>query len=387
MSYFPATRGPKQDRLLVVDDLPDNSFLIQAILEEEGYQIEIEDNGKSALAHIEQAPPDLILLDVMMPQMDGYEVTRRLRENPNLPFIPILLITAYDHPSVVTGLDVGADDFIRKPVEVDELLARVRSLLRLKHTIDERDLIAKQREDFVSRLAHDLRTPLVAADRMLGLFLEGVLGELPPTMHEAVSTLSRSNQNLLKMVNMLLQVYRYEAGRQVLHLQPVDLRVLIQEVAQELQLLIQEKNLVLQLELSEGVPPVQGDRLELRRVITNLLSNAIKFTDQGSIRIRLSLRQDPVQGWPAKQQRLTSWVVVEIEDSGAGISLSDQALLFNRFQQGQHHRQGSGLGLHLSRCIVEAHQGEINVQSELGKGSRFSVRLPVQPLVSGVPTH
>jgi DNA-binding response OmpR family regulator len=145
-----------------VDDSPDNVLLIQTILEEEGYEILTAENGSSALALIQKSPPDLLLLDVMMPGMDGYEVTRRIRENTKLPFIPILLITAYDQSSLVQGLDMGADDFIRKPVELDELLARVRSLLRLKHSIDDRDQMARLREDFVSRLTHDLRTPLVA---------------------------------------------------------------------------------------------------------------------------------------------------------------------------------------------------------------------------------
>ncbi|CAA9590484.1 Two-component system sensor histidine kinase/response regulator hybrid [uncultured Synechococcales cyanobacterium] len=377
MSYFPRPPVSHQDRLLVVDDLPDNSFLIQAILEEEGYQIAIEDNGKDALARIEQSPPDLVLLDVMMPEMDGYEVTRRIRENPSLPFIPILLITAYDQPSLVKGLDTGADDFVRKPVEVDELLARVRSLLRLKHTLDERDHIAKQREDFVSRLAHDLRTPLVAADRMLQLFLDGALGELPLTIQEATGTLARSNQNLLEMVNTLLQVYRYEAGRQTLNLQAMDLRGLIAEVAQQLKPLIQEKGLSLDLDCAKDVPQVLGDRLELRRVITNLLGNAIKFTDQGKISIHLRTVSAPPQGSFYKQQQPRDWVELEVEDTGSGISAEDQAKIFNRFQQGQHRRAGSGLGLHLSRCIVEAHQGEIEAKSKLGEGSCFIVRLPV----------
>lgn len=110
----------------------------------------------------------------MMPGMDGYEVTRRIRGNPELKkiYIPILLITAFHESSVVEGLDVGADDFIRKPFDTDELLARVRSLLRLKESLDEQRKMARQREDFVSRLTHDLRTPLVAADRMLYLFQE-----------------------------------------------------------------------------------------------------------------------------------------------------------------------------------------------------------------------
>lgn len=129
----------KIDRILAVDDTRDNLILVQTILESEGYEIDLVADGVSALQHIEQSPPDLILLDVMMPGMDGYEVTRRIRKNPNLnvSYIPILLITAFHESSVVEGLDAGADDFIRKPFDTDELLARVRSLLRLKHSLDE----------------------------------------------------------------------------------------------------------------------------------------------------------------------------------------------------------------------------------------------------------
>ncbi|NEO00982.1 MAG: response regulator, partial [Moorea sp. SIO3I7] len=123
MNALPLTRPSKTDRILAVDDSPDNLFLLQTLLEEEGYEITLAENGRVALEKIEISPPELVLLDVMMPEMDGFEVTKRIRSNPKLPFIPILLITAYDHPSVVQGLDMGADDFIRKPVEVDELLA------------------------------------------------------------------------------------------------------------------------------------------------------------------------------------------------------------------------------------------------------------------------
>ena len=357
------------DRILVVDDSPDNVFLIQTILEEEGYDILTAENGPSALAQIEESPPKLVLLDVMMPGMDGFEVTQRIRQNSKLPFIPILLITAYDQPSVAQGLDMGADDFIRKPVEVDELLARVRSLLRLKHSVDERDQIARQREDFVSRLTHDLRTPLVAADRMLILFQQGALGELSPTMYEAVDTMIRSNKNLLQMVNILLEVYRFEAGRKTLTFLPVDIYDVLAEVVKELTPLAQDKGLSLELQPEKQQQPskILGDRLELHRVFTNLVGNAIKFTDTGSVTIRLS----PDDRQPA------SGITIEIVDTGQGISAEDRATLFERFRQGSHKRSGSGLGLYLSRRIVEAHKGSIEVQSELGKGSVFIVRLPL----------
>lgn len=366
------------DHILVVDDSPDNVFLIQTILEEEGYTIFTAEDGPSALAQIDQSPPHLVLLDVMMPGMDGFEVTQRMRQNTKLPFIPILLITAYDQPSVAQGLDMGADDFIRKPVEVDELLARVRSLLRLKHSVDERDQIARQREDFVSRLTHDLRTPLVAADRMLILFQQGALGELSPTMLEAIATMARSNQNLLQMVNTLLEVYRFEAGRKTLAFSPVDLQELLLQVAKELTPLAQEKGLKLQLELGDESTKskVMGDRLELHRLFTNLVGNAIKFTDAGSVTIRLIPTSTP-ENTRIKQQ-IADYITIEVEDTGPGIPTEEQATLFERFRQGSHKRSGSGLGLYLSRRIVEAHQGTIQVKSELGKGSIFVVRLPIQ---------
>ncbi len=120
------------ERILVVDDIEDNLSLLQAILMEEGYEVDITKDGKSALAKIEASPPDLLLLDAMMPQMNGYEVTRRIRQNKNLPFIPILMITAYEDANVPEGLDLGANDFIRKPIDFDELMSRVKANLRLK---------------------------------------------------------------------------------------------------------------------------------------------------------------------------------------------------------------------------------------------------------------
>ena len=119
-------------RILIVDDIEDNLSLLQAILMEEGYEVDITKDGKSALAKIEASPPDLLLLDAMMPQMNGYEVTRRIRQNKNLPFIPILMITAYEDANVPEGLDLGANDFIRKPIDFDELMSRVKATLRLK---------------------------------------------------------------------------------------------------------------------------------------------------------------------------------------------------------------------------------------------------------------
>ncbi|MBW4686003.1 MAG: hybrid sensor histidine kinase/response regulator [Komarekiella atlantica HA4396-MV6] len=364
------TKTSKKDRILVVDDVFDNLLILEAVLEDKDYELSLVEDSKTALTMVEQSPPDLILLDVMMPEIDGYEFTRRIRQNQALPFIPILLITAHYESSVVEGLDAGADDFIRKPFDPDELHARVRSLLRLKHSIDERDQMANLRADFVSRFTHDLRIPLVASNRILKLLIEGRFCEVSPQLQEIISTMIGSNQDLLEMVNTLLEVYRHEAGCKTLKISPCNIQELVSEVAQELTHLAEEKGLALNLELASGTTDesetgsiVMSDRVEMRRVLTNIIGNAIKFTDKGSVDIRCYLT-------PAN-------ITIDVQDTGPGISKQDQAILFERFRQGKHQRSGSGLGLYLSRCIVEAHQGTINVISEPGQGSTFTIRLPV----------
>ncbi|MEH2271587.1 MAG: hybrid sensor histidine kinase/response regulator [Nostoc sp.] len=376
------SQSSRSDKILVVDDSPDNVFLIKTILEEEGYTISTAENGISALAELKASPCDLVLLDLMMPGMDGYEVTKHIRKEMKLPqYIPILLITAHDTPSVAHGLDLGADDFIRKPVTVDELLARVRSLLRLKHSMDERDEIARQREDFVSRLTHDLRTPLVAADRMLMLFQQGALGTLSTQMQEVIAIMARSNINLLSMVNTLLEVYRFEAGRKSLAFQPVNLSQLLDEVTGELSPLAQDKALSLSVDFTEESNTVMGDRLELHRLFTNLIGNAIKFTDSGSVTIRFTSQHQfdkSSQSQFSEKSNSVDYIRIEIADTGPGIPPEEQATIFERFRQGSHKTSGSGLGLYLARRIVEAHQGIILLNSELGKGSVFIVLLPTK---------
>lgn len=371
------SQSARKDKILVVDDSPENLLLVESILQEEGYEIVQAKDGWAALELVKQISPHLILLDVMMPGMDGFEVTRRIREDPRLPFIPILLITVHDRPSAVKGLDIGADDFIRKPVDVDELLARVRSLLRLKQSVDRQEQMVKVREDYMSRLAHDLRAPLFAAERVLDLLQEGAFGDLSPSVLEAIAMLARSNRNLLEMVNTLLEVYRYEFAQKALDFMRVDLRTLAEEVIRELTPLANEKGLSLTLEVgsqdrSTSSFQVKGDRLELRRLLTNLIDNGIKFTDRGSIRVRLyQSRTQSDEDKPA-----TAWAIVTVQDTGPGISTQEQQFLFDRYRVGKHRRSGSGLGLHLSRQIVETHQGTIEVNSKLGRGSIFVVRLP-----------
>ncbi|WP_404789492.1 response regulator [Altericista sp. CCNU0014] len=356
------------DRILVVDDTPDNLALIEIILEDEGYELILVSSGAEALAEVDRLPPDLILLDIMMPEMNGYEVTRRVRQNSKLPYIPILLLTAHQTSDVVEGLESGADDFVRKPVDVDELAARVRSLLRLKHSIDEREQLALQRQDFIAHLTHDLRTPLVAADKMLKLFQQEAFCPISPDMHQAISAMIRSNYHLMQIVDTLLEVQCYEAGAKTLTFIPCNLREIVEEVVQELKHLAEGKGLTLTIEPStqpESTPvKVLGDYLELRRMLTNLVGNAIKFTEEGSIEIGITA--------PPPGDR----IVLIVRDTGAGLSPQELERMFQRFHKGTHQQSGSGLGLHLVSRIVQAHKGTIKVDSQPNCGSAFTIYLP-----------
>lgn len=405
--------------ILAVDDSPDNLFLIESILDDSHYHITCVENGQAALDVLRQAPPDVILLDVMMPGMDGYAVTQKVRSDPNLPYIPILLITAHDQSSLVQGLDAGADDFIRKPVDVNELRARVRSLLRLKRSMDAQTAMLRQRDDFVARLTHDLRTPLVAANRMLDLCQGDAFGTVPDDAKQAIATTIQSNRHLLSMVNTLLEVYRHEAGHKALTLSPVDLLKLTETVVMELAPIASEKTLTCLLcrgDHVNGLPPsahrpsaenealkpaesddtslepiasgmfalqdngftVPGDHLELRRVVTNLVGNAIKFTDTGGITVTVGVlpHLPPEVEVPSIYDQSHPWVWVSVADTGIGIPAAEQRAVFEWFRQGNQARAGHGLGLHLSQRIAQMHGGTIALTSEPGQGSCFTLYLP-----------
>ncbi|HSM80905.1 MAG TPA: hybrid sensor histidine kinase/response regulator [Nodosilinea sp.] len=417
--------------ILAVDDSPDNLFLIEAILDDPDYHVTCVGSGQEALTMVHRAPPDLILLDVMMPGLDGYAVTQKIRydatQDATLPYIPILLITAHDQSSLVQGLDAGADDFIRKPVDVNELRARVRSLLRLKRSMDAQSAMIRQRDDFVARLTHDLRTPLVAANRMLKLCQGDAFGEVAEEAKQAMATIVESNRHLLSMVNTLLEVYRHEAGHKALTLSPVDLLALTETVVMELAPIAAEKHLTCLFRRAEQVSPtlpgsnghagrraeangstrpsphqaaqagggrlaldqpwaetaltVLGDHLELRRVITNLVGNAIKFTDAGGVTVTVGSSPElpPGVSEPRGRSSPPAWIWVSVADTGIGIPGDEQTAVFEWFRQGNQARAGHGLGLHLSQRIAHLHNGTIGLASEAGQGSCFTLYLPMAP--------
>ena len=372
-------------KILVIDDDEVDRMAVRRALRAANIQADFIEawDYSSAISILQDSVFDCIFVDYRLPDKDGLVLVQDLRQSGVKT--PLVVLTGQgDEQIAVELMKAGATDYLPKSKVLPESLARIlRNAVRIyriemeaESAKQQREQLARQREDFVYRLTHDLRTPLVAADRMYTLLKQDAFGTLSPEMIDAINIMTRSNQNLLQMVNTILEVYRHDAGHKTLSFGSCDLAQIIQEVVQELSPLAQEKSLNLEIDFTnQNSQPVviMGDRLELQRVLTNLVGNALKFTDQGSIIVRLSSKNaltDPVS------EETGAIAVIEVQDTGSGITPEDQKVLFERFRQGENKRSGSGLGLYLSRRIVEAHNGAIHVQSELGKGSTFVIQLP-----------
>ncbi|HEX8634531.1 MAG TPA: ATP-binding protein [Pyrinomonadaceae bacterium] len=238
--------------------------------------------------------------------------------------------------------------------------------------------LAEMREEFLALTTHDLRSPLTVISGVISFFTSGRLGELSPEQKNMVRMMERNTQNLIELVNDLLDAAKLESGSLQLELSDVDLSVLIPEVCEPFVQLAREKSLTLTLERTPAnLPPVRADRAKLRRVIVNLLSNALKFTPKGG-RVSVRVEQAPADGH----------LRIAVADTGVGIASDDLPLLFDKYEQARHRatrgEKGTGLGLYITRQLVELHGGTIQVESEVGRGSTFSFTLPIAGLEESV---
>lgn len=359
--------------ILVVDDTPANLDVLGAMLEEQGYSARPVPAGLLALQSARVQPPDLVLLDINMPEMDGYEVCRHLKADANLKDIPVIFISALgDTADKVQAFQVGAVDYITKPFQLEEVKVRVQTHLRsyrMQKELEQQYAAIKKLEELKDNLTHmiihDMASPIQTIGMAIDLILEGEAGQ----GHESVDVLSRASdaaRNLSEMVNSLLDISRMESGRMPLRLKPVDLRHLADEAAQTMHLLAGAKH----IRLAVQGPPVSlhADADLIRRVFVNLIGNALRFTPQGG---EVVVAVSPSGGL----------ATAEVRDTGIGIPEECHERIFEKFGQVEaaHQRQGhsSGLGLTFCRLAVVAHGGRIGVRSRLGEGSTFWFVLPV----------
>ena len=359
--------------VMIVDDVPDNLDILVDLLGGE-FNVSVATDGESALQHIAAHPPDIILLDIMMPVMDGFEMCRKLKEDVDLRDIPVIFVSAMDESvNKITGLELGGVDYITKPYDPQEVLARTRTHLVLRKLFVEneaarRTAIAAGRSKtaFLSAMSNQLRSPLNAILGFTDILRDGDFGEINGKQAEYLERIERDALQLLDLVNNILDTANIDAGDVELYVERFDLGGVIEAVTTSLRPAFRRKRISLEIDGEAYLGDVVGDRKKYLQILSNLLSNAAKFTgEDGDVRIRT--------------ERLSNGDVrLTVVDTGIGIRADRLDRLFSEFtlEGGKQDTAHVGFGLHLAKRLAELHGGRIGVRSEFGVGSEFWVQLP-----------
>lgn len=361
----------KKISILVVDDEPHGFDVIEAHLFREGYDLSYASSGIKALNLIDSVEPDVILLDVMMPEMDGIEVCRHIKSDPQWQHIPIIIVTALTSKEDLSrSLDAGADDFLTKPVSGIELRARVRSMLRIKQQYDALEATLQLREDLSNMIVHDLRNPLTTILMSSSLLVEnGIEGKNLEKIHLILA----AGRQLDSMIDDLLILAKMQSGKMILDLVEVDLKDLAANALSRFYSLAESRNIQLKSQLLQQNYSVLADVNLLHRVVDNLLSNALKFSHRGgTITLEIDYPRNQVSSTPAPKQ-----AIIRIMDEGIGIREDLRLRIFDKYEVGNVIDGISQLGLGLAFCkmVVEAHGGAIFVEANQPQGSIFTVVL------------
>ena len=369
--------SPIQDvpNIIIVDDVPANLKILGNILKFEGYKVRPVPNGIMALKVAAMEKPDLILLDIMMPDMDGFEVCRRLKEDPKLKDIPVIFISALnDTRDVVKALKSGGVDFITKPFQAEEVIARVKTHLdlyrqskRLEKQSKELQALIVTKDKFFSIIAHDLRGPL-GGFMQLTEMMAAEFDELSPEeQKEMTIELSHSTRNIFNLLENLLEWSRMQQGQTAFQPLEINLHELASECIHALMDSIKNKSILLEVDIP-GAQNVLADKNMIQSVIRNLVSNAVKFTPRGG---KVYVSADFTE---------KNTLVFVVRDTGIGMN---NGMISNLFQingnirrPGTEGEQSTGLGLLLCKEFVAKHGGELWVESEEGKGTAFYFTIP-----------
>jgi len=377
-----------QNNILIVDDVLDNLDLLSRILTRRGYTVRSVEAGISAIAIAQSGWADLILLDINMPEMDGYEVCRRLKADSQTENIPIVFLSALDEVlDKVTAFGVGGVDYITKPFQIKEVVARVKTHLQLRNlqksleikvasrtrdlamALQEAKAANSSKNVFFSQITHELRTPMNAVLGFVQLMQRDK--QLSPEQQKYLQIINHSGEHLMALINDVLEVSKIEAGRLILEKNNFDLYRLLKNIEEMWGLKAQAQNVEFGIERGDLVPRyIQADQQKLQQVLINFLANAVKFTQVGQITLTVDYNpQKPSQ------------IIFAVADTGLGISPTDLDLLFNPFVQteaGRNSKSGTGLGLSICREYIELMGGQIQVVSEVNQGSTFSFNIPIE---------
>lgn len=358
---------------MVVDDNPTNLMPLRNILAAEGYQIILAFDGQQALQLAQAQKPDLILLDILMPEMDGFEVCQQLKDHPTTQHIPIIFISALgDKESIAKGFALGAADYIPVPFQVSEVMARVRhqaQLLEQRRQIEQHyENLNAVRNEFIQSAAHDLKNPLHTIQNYARLLNEHEDLAHSEEARRYVQRILLSTQRMWNLVTDMLDM-AYLDKNETLYFQEASINQILMRVIYEFDQEASKRNVILVSELLDEDIITQVDAKAILRVLENLLSNALKYTPLG------------------KQILLRAWtedaaLLVSVSDEGLGIAPQELSRIFEPFYRSSQREvqevEGSGLGLSIVKRIVEQHGGSVSVESTIGRGTTFTVRLPIR---------
>lgn len=356
-------------RILIVDDAAENLRVLHDLLKAEGYTVLTAMRGEVALNAAAATPaPDLVLLDVRLPGMDGYEICRRLKADPATRDIPVMFLSAGgDMADKVEGFRVGGVDYVTKPFQVEEVLARVATHLALSRQRREIVALSALKDQLIRTISHDLKNPLTI---VLGNAEYLLTTASPVSGEEArrmIAGIQKRGQEMLRLVTDLLDLSRIEEGMP-LRLQAVDLEPLLLAQAVRAEAFARAAGVALKVEPPPEPVTVLADPERIGQVLANLVSNAIKYTPAGG-RVTLAAHGDGRYG------------ALSVRDTGVGIPAEAIPELFKPFYRvpasGPRKTEGTGLGLSIVKAIVDQHRGEVRVESDVARGSVFTVRLPL----------
>lgn len=358
--------------ILIVDDESFARDVMEGFLHPEGYNLLFATSGIEALTNIETTKPDVILLDVMMPIVDGFEVCRRLKADERWQHIPIILVTALvNKEDLITGFEAGANDFLRKPVSELELRARVRSMIRIKQQYDQLEATLRLREDLAGMIVHDIRVPLSVILGYSELLL--LRTSDPPEKLVELREIQTQSRYLDSFLNDLLMLAKIEAGQPILKRSHVEVKQLIQQVERTHRIIAQSRKIKLTYELPTKSRQVWIDVNMFQRLLDNLISNALKFSPAQS-KVTVRVEYPELEPEPASEPHLR----IQILDQGPGIAPEHRASIFDKFEIVTLKHRGVpqvGLGLAFCKMVAEAHGGRIFVEPNQPAGSIFTVEI------------
>ena len=318
---------PDKHSILIVDDEPHSQDVLAGFLAREGYTLAFAANGQETLDYVYQHPTDAILLDLMMPDISGLEVCRRLKASEEYKHIPIIIVTALgSKKDLIQGFEAGADDFLTKPVNRVELIARIRSMLRIKSQYDDLKALSDLREELAHSIMHDMRTPLNVILGYTELYQEIEIGETEKL--EYIKDIEAQVHRLNSFLTDMLMMTKMESGQIALRYTSVELRSLLQRSVKDHSIIAQSRGVQLVQDLPTHMPEIMVDKNLFQRVLDNLMSNAIKFSPSNSritIQVRYQENNDnPTQDSPVK-------VSISVLDEGPGIPEEYRESIFEKF--------------------------------------------------------